>query len=66
MFTPKPSVLPEPQRRRWAELRDTPKAFALYGGTALAFRLGHRQSEGFDFFSNEPFLPDSPHDSIPT
>jgi len=26
----------------------------LYGGTALALRTGSRQSEDFDFFSNEP------------
>jgi hypothetical protein len=65
MFTPNLSILPEPQRRLWAELRDTPKAFVLYGGTALALRLGHRQSEDFDFFSNKPFHPDSLRDSIP-
>jgi hypothetical protein len=57
MFTPNLSILPEPQRRLWAELRDTPKTFVLYGGTALALRLGHRQSEDFDFFSSEPFRP---------
>ncbi len=35
----------------------TPKEFVLYGGTALALRLGHRQSEDFDFFSTQPFDP---------
>jgi Nucleotidyl transferase AbiEii toxin, Type IV TA system len=65
MFTPNLSILPEPQRRFWAELRDTPKTFVLYGGTALALRLGHRQSEDFDFFSNKPFQPSSLRDSIP-
>jgi hypothetical protein len=55
MFTPNLNILPEPQRRLWGELRDTPQAFVLYGGTALALRLGHRQSEDFDFFSNQPF-----------
>jgi nucleotidyltransferase AbiEii toxin of type IV toxin-antitoxin system len=57
MFTPNLSILPEPQRRLWAELRDTPRTFVLYGGTALALRLGHRQSEDFDFFSNKSFRP---------
>jgi hypothetical protein len=57
MFRPNLSILPEPQRQLWAELRDTPKAFVLYGGTALALRLGHRQSEDFDFFSNQHFRP---------
>jgi hypothetical protein len=65
MFTPKLSILPEPQRQIWGELRDTPKAFVLYGGTALALRLGHRQSEDFDFFSNRPFQAASLRDSIP-
>ena len=31
----------------------------LYGGTAMALRLGHRQSVDFDFFSNERFEPSS-------
>ena len=34
-----------------------PQHFVLYGGTALALHLGHRQSEGFDFFSAQPFDP---------
>ena len=65
MFTPNLSILPEPQRQLWAELRDTPKMFVLYGGTALALRLGHRQSEDFDFFSNTSFHPSSLRGSIP-
>jgi len=65
MFTPNLSILPEPQRQLWAELKDTPKSFVLYGGTALALRLGHRQSEDFDFFSNRPFQPSALRDSIP-
>ena len=32
--------------------------FTLYGGTALALRLGHRTSVDFDFFSNTSFEPD--------
>ncbi len=65
MFTPNLSILPVPQRQLWSELKGTPKTFVLYGGTALALRLGHRQSEDFDFFSNQPFHPDSLRDSIP-
>ena len=65
MFTPNLSILPGPQRQLWAELKGTPKAFVLYGGTALALRLGHRQSEDFDFFSNKPFHPNLLRDSIP-
>jgi len=65
MFKPNLSILPEPQRQLWAELKDTPRTFVLYGGTALALRLGHRQSEDFDFFSNQPFQPNSLRDRIP-
>ena len=65
MFTPNLSILPAPQRRLWGELRDTPQAFVLYGGTALALRLGHRQSEDFDFFSSRPFQATSLRESIP-
>jgi hypothetical protein len=59
MFTPKLEILPHAQRRLWDELRRTPEEFVLYGGTALALRLGHRHSEDFDFFSNISFVPDS-------
>ena len=31
----------------------------------LTLRLGHRQSEDFDFFSNQPFKPTSLRESIP-
>jgi len=65
MFTPDLSILPGPQRQVWAELGSTPKAFVLYGGTALALRLGHRQSEDFDFFSNQSFKPTSLRETIP-
>jgi hypothetical protein len=59
MLTPKLDILPHPQWRLWDELRQTPEEFVLYGETALALRLGHRQSEDFDFFSNVAFVPDS-------
>lgn len=51
-FTPRVDTLPPPQRRLWRELGGTPAGFVLYGGTALAVRLGHRQSVDFDFFSS--------------
>ena len=59
MFTPKLGILPPPQRSLWHELRQTPPEFVLYGGTALALRLGHRHSQDFDFFSNSSFVPES-------
>ena len=51
-------ILPPPQRRLWEMLDRTPPGFVLYGGTALALRLGHRQSIDFDFFSLSTFTPD--------
>ena len=56
-FEPIVRVLPKPQRTLWEELRPTPTNFVLYGGTALALRLGHRQSQDFDFFSTGVFEP---------
>lgn len=56
-FQPKLSILPAPQRRLWDELDAVPNEFVLYGGTALALHLGHRQSIDYDFFSNRPFDP---------
>jgi len=56
-FRPKLDILPPSQRLLWQELKETPRFFVLYGGTAIALRLGHRQSLDFDFFSNEGFDP---------
>jgi len=65
MFSPKLNILPESQRALWKELKATPKHFVLYGGTALAFRLGHRVSEDFDFFTNSTFEPQDLAGRIP-
>ena len=51
-------ILPGSQRRLWSALGDTPSDFVLYGGTALALRLGHRASVDFDFFSRASFTPE--------
>jgi hypothetical protein len=59
VFQPRLRVLPAAQRALWAELDATPERFTLYGGTALALRLGHRRSVDFDFFSNSRFDPDA-------
>ncbi len=42
-----------------------PGEFALYGGTAIALQLGHRQSVDFDFFGNRAFDPIKLQLSIP-
>ncbi len=48
-------VLPPAQKRLWPELRAAAElGFVLYGGTAIALRLGHRHSVDFDFFSEKP------------
>jgi hypothetical protein len=51
MFEPRLDVLPAAQRRLWPELAATPAGFVVYGPTAIALRLGHRESVDFDFFS---------------
>ena len=53
-FAPRLDVLPEAQRALWPALAEIPDTCVLYGGTALALRLGHRSSVDFDFFSSEP------------
>jgi hypothetical protein len=34
-----------------------PNEFILYGGTAIALQLGHRESIAFDFFGSRAFNP---------
>lgn len=63
-FTPRLDILPEPQRRLWPELAGIPSEFVLYGGTAIALHLGHRQSVDFDFFSDRTFDPARLTDTI--
>jgi hypothetical protein len=46
------AILPPPQQRVWPLLKPAVELeFVLYGGTAIALRLGHRRSVDFDFFS---------------
>jgi hypothetical protein len=64
-FLPHLEILPPAQLRLWHELDQVPPEFTLYGGTAIALQLGHRQSVDFDFFGNRPFDPTSLQSSIP-
>jgi hypothetical protein len=64
-FEPRLDILPPAQQRLWPELAHTPEAFTLYGGTAIALRLGHRASVDFDFFAFEPIAPHDLLQSIP-
>ncbi len=50
-------VLPRAQVALWPRFASLPKHFVLYGGTALALQLGHRDSVDFDFFSAQPIAP---------
>ncbi len=48
-------ILPPVQRALLPALRPLKDlGLVLYGGTAIALRLGHRQSVDFDFFAGEP------------
>jgi hypothetical protein len=52
IFTPRMEILPTVQRRLWPHLKPVSQlGFVLYGGTAIALRLGHRASVDFDFFT---------------
>ena len=52
---PRLDVLPAAQREIWPSLAPAAlSSFVLYGGTAIALQLGHRESLDFDFFRSEP------------
>src|SRR5580765_3465370 len=51
-------ILPPEQQRLWPELSQVPEHFVLYRGTAVALRLGGRQSVDFDFFTDKPVSAD--------
>jgi Nucleotidyl transferase AbiEii toxin, Type IV TA system len=52
-------VLPAAQRDIWTSLAPAPELnLVLYGGTAIALHLGHRESLDFDFFCSEPLDKD--------
>jgi hypothetical protein len=57
MLDPNLSCLAPSQLALWKKLGTTPRDFVPYGGTALAIRLGYRQSVDFDSFSNTSFEP---------
>ncbi len=55
VFSPRTEVLPSAQQALWPQLSAAKElGFVLYGGTAIALRLGHRTSIDFDFFSEAP------------
>ncbi|MBK8284458.1 MAG: nucleotidyl transferase AbiEii/AbiGii toxin family protein [Ahniella sp.] len=65
-FTPRRDILPPAQNLLWPELRNAAAlGFVLYGGTAIALRLGHRQSVDFDFFAKRPLDRDAMREALP-
>lgn len=65
-FTPRLDILPGEQRQLWPELRPTRAlGFVLYGGTAIALHLGHRQSIDFDFFHSSPLDREALKNALP-
>lgn len=55
VFKSRREVLPLAQQQLWPLLAPAAElGFVLYGGTAIALRLGHRTSVDFDFFSSRP------------
>ncbi len=65
-FRPRFAILPVAQKTIWPALAPAARAgFVLYGGTALALRLGHRQSADFDFFNDADLDKDRLREKIP-
>lgn len=55
VFEPCLHTLPKAQQALWPSLKPAlDLGFVLYGGTAIALRLGHRISVDFDFFREAP------------
>jgi hypothetical protein len=56
---PKLEILPAAQKEIWSRLAPAAHLnFVLYGGTAIALHLGHRESLDFDFFRSDPIDKD--------
>jgi hypothetical protein len=65
IFSPRLDILSASQQRLWPEPSQTPPHFTLYGDTAIASRLAHRQSVDFGFFSPATFEPRSLLETVP-
>jgi hypothetical protein len=66
IIRPRLEILPVGQQQIWTRLRSAAQlGFSLYGGTAIALRLGHRTSVDFDFFSERPLDRDAMHGAFP-
>ncbi|MDQ3774161.1 MAG: nucleotidyl transferase AbiEii/AbiGii toxin family protein [Pseudomonadota bacterium] len=66
IFRPRLEILPSAQRRLWPQLQPSVKlGMVLYGGTAIALRLGHRASVDFDFFTDKPLCKEALQAALP-
>ena len=65
-LAPQLDSLPAAQQRLWPHLRPAAGlGFVLYGGTAVALRLGHRVSVDFDFFTERPLVQEALREAFP-
>ncbi|NGZ60932.1 MAG: hypothetical protein CV081_10585 [Nitrospira sp. LK265] len=65
-FIPRLDILPTAQRQVWPTLSHAPQlGFVLYGGTAIALRLGHRPSLDFDFFTDRTLNKGELYEAFP-
>jgi len=65
-FQPCLDTLPEAQQRLWPHLGPASRlGLVLYGGTAIALRLGHRVSVDFDFFTDKPLDRNALYSALP-
>lgn len=59
------AILSPAQQRLWPELGRAPQlGLVLYGGTAIALRIGHRFSVDFDFFTDRRLDKEALRDSF--
>ena len=66
LLVPHLETLPVQQQSIWPLLKPASRlGFVLYGGTAIALRLGHRQSIDFDFFSDHALDVAALYDAMP-
>lgn len=65
-FKPRFGILPPSQIQLWPSLKPIQEfGFVLYGGTAIALRLGHRPSVDFDFFNSADVDPARLRETLP-
>lgn len=63
---PRSDILPLAQKLLWPLLAPTLKlGYVLYGGTAVALRLGHRESVDFGFFTEARLTQDVLYSRMP-